>query len=216
MFLDEKISKQFFEIQKILLPELSIEVGAYDAEFSQMMTSIVDKPIAFEGNPRVYEKFKNKLNDIDYIHSAVSNKNESLSFYVQDRNEFWADGANSIKERIDTPDIKVETLNVPAISLDKYFTKNNKKTCLWIDCEGANEEVLTGAEELLKNVDSIFIEVELYEQWKDCWQIKDVEEYLKKFDFILLKFDKFWYGQANCIFIKKNLLNSDIVNILQK
>jgi FkbM family methyltransferase len=216
MFLDETISKQFFEIQQILLPELSIEVGAYDAEFSKMMKTIVNRPIAFEANPIVYEKFKNELDDINYINSAISNKEEPLSFYILDKDEaWWSDGASSIKKRNDNLNIS-ETVIVNSTSLDAYFIEKNKKTCLWIDCEGANEQVLTGAKELLNTVDSIFIEVELIDQWKDSWQMKNVEEYLEQFDFILLKSDKFWYGQANCIFIKRNLLNNDILKILQK
>lgn len=206
MFLNEEISKNFYEIQKILKPDISIEIGAYDADFSKMMLNVAKECYAFEANPYVYDKFKDSLTNIKYINKIVSDTDGSIPFYIHDKQEYWAEGSHSIKERTDNAKIK-EVVMVESICLDNYFSEIKNNCCLWIDCEGATEQVLLGSKNIINKVDSIFIEVDLIPQWHKIWLLSDVLKFLSDFEFTMVKMEKFWEGQANCIFVKERLVH---------
>lgn len=110
-------------------------------------------------------------------------------------------GNNSIKNR--NEDIQYDYIEVNAVSLNSYFNDiQNENIVLWIDCEGANEEVLTGASDILPFVSIIYIETEQYQFWKDQWLHDDVVNYLDGFGFKLLESRFAYENQQDVIFIK--------------
>ncbi len=197
MHSDKKMLQAFIDIQKVMLPSLSIEVGAYDADFSRSMIGIAKEIWAFEASPYVYEKFKN-IDGINYTNLAISNKSGLVDFEIQ-KNEHNLTANNSIMKRNDKSD--KEYIAVEAKSLNDLF-KDKKNITLWIDCEGANEQVLTGASEILPDVQSIFIEVETTKFWKDQWVESDVSQYLEGFGFRLSLSQPQYIKQYNQIYIK--------------
>ena len=199
---DEYLAEKFIKLQEQLKPKISIEIGAHEAEFSQLMSKKItkDNTWAFEANPIVYKKYSG-FNNFHYINKAISDKNNYIKFELQVGLE--DEGNNSIKNRKE--DKIYSYIDVESVTLDSMFS-DYKNICLWIDCEGANKEVLLGAHQVLKNTDSIFIEVEEIEYWEDQWLDVDVFKYLDDQGFALVEKKEQYEKQYNCIFIKKDLM----------
>lgn len=201
IYSNSELVSKFISLQKIIKPDVSIEIGAHAAEFSKEISNFVDKVYAFEASPYVYESV-GTISNVNYINKAVSNVDGFIKFEIQDDVTNLA-ANNSIINR--NEDKSYSYIEVESICLNNHFN-DYKNICLWIDCEGANREVLTGASDVLQNVSSIFIEVEELEFWKNQWLFKDVNDYLLNKGFVLFARDQ-EYGnhQYNCIFIKEEL-----------
>lgn len=208
MLIDQEMTNIFVEIQKKNKPDLIIEVGAFDAEFSHIILekNLCEKIFAFEASPYVYNKFKNNINKkINYLNLAISNYTGHIDFEVQVGQFDPAEcGNNSTLKRNEHK--QYNYIKVPCVKLDDYF-QNEKfnNICLWIDAEGANREVLTGAEKILEKTQSIFIETEGREFWKNQWLHQDVTNYLISKNFELVKQSPTYEAQFNCIFIKNKV-----------
>lgn len=197
MHSDNGMLADFISIQKIMLPDIAIEVGAYDADFSRAMVGIAKEVWAFEASPYVFNKFKG-IDGIKYLNLAISDMSGQVDFEIQsDHHKLTSN--NSIMKRNDKGN--KEYISVKSATLNELF-KDKKNIALWIDCEGANQQVLTGASEILPNVDSIFIEVETTKFWKDQWLEKDVREYLSNFGFRLSRSEPQYTNQYNQIYIR--------------
>lgn len=197
MYSDKNMLNAYLDMQKILLPNVSIEVGAYDADFSKAMVGIAKEVWAFEASPYVFNKFKD-IPGVNYLNLAISDKAGEVEFEIQKDLPLIISN-NSIMKRNDSSN--KEYISVKSVSLNDMF-KDKKNISLWIDCEGANEQVLTGASEILPNVVSIFIEVEGQKFWKDQWIEQDVKEYLAKFGFRLSMSEPQYTNQFNQIYIR--------------
>lgn len=207
MLIDEEMTKVFLGMQTALKPKVVIEVGAFNAEFSQIVVNqnICDEIYAFEASPYVYERFKDILpSKIQYIHSAISDHIGVIPFEIQSsEGDPSLHGNNSILNRNENK--AYDYVDVPCISLDEAF-EGISDICLWIDVEGANREVLLGSSRLLKNVQSIFIETEHQEFWKNQWLHDDVVKYLGEHGFVMACSQEQYAKQTNCIFVHKNYL----------
>lgn len=205
MIIDEEISLQYIDLIKTLNITTSIEVGAFNAEYSQIavIEKICPNIWAFEASPYVFQRFRDILpEEIKYRQMAISNFEGELEFEFQ--SEYQDPGSvsnNSIMRRNEDKSYTYE--KVYCASLDFLFKDGkDERISLWIDAEGANKEVLTGADKLLDSVVSIFIETEHKDFWKDGWLHADVESYLNSKGFKMIA-QKEQYGyQTNCIFIK--------------
>jgi FkbM family methyltransferase len=150
MIADEKILNLFINIQSLINPDISIEIGAHDADFSKEMKSFGVDIFAFEASPYVYNRFKNDMEEINYINKAVSDKNENIKFEIQMDVDPSIAGNNSIKNRNEKKDYSY--IEIESVSVDEYFKDINfSNGALWIDVEGASREVLFGAKERLKD-----------------------------------------------------------------
>lgn len=203
MFTDTPSLEAFVNIQSQLNPTMSIEVGAYDADFSKAVISTIGNCYAFEASRHVYDKFKSDMGDIKYINKAVSNHDGVIQFNIDTSKNPSEIGHNSIKLTTDLVPRETTSEKIECISLDSYFGDlKDQNICMWIDAEGANREVLLGAENTLKMVSSIYIEVEHAELWHMTWLKDDVVKYLNDQGFILFREDENYQFQSNCIFIR--------------
>jgi FkbM family methyltransferase len=206
MFTDNELLDIYVKMQEKNKPEISIEIGAFDADFSKSMVPICKNIYAFEASPFVYRKFKNDMQGINYINKAVSDKNEKIKFKMIGNLNFSDIGHNSIKDRVHQTDIKIAKID--SITINSYFKDYNNNTfTLWIDCEGSNKEVLTGASDILKQTQTILIETEIEPIWKNQWLHNDVCIYLNSFGFDLYLEKESGDLQKNCIFVNHNLIN---------
>ena len=199
----EELTSAFIRMQKDLVPDVSIEVGAHAAEFSNTMAMAGIRAYAFEASPYVYENFKDSVHPgVKYINKAVSYQDDMVMFQIDKRFDPKNTGHNTIMKRAE--DLDYEYVKVEAVSLDD-FSGIDANIVLWIDCEGANREVLSGASKLLNKVSSIHIEVETKEFWKNQWLLKDVENYLAGYGFKeFARADVDIYGhQVNIIYVKE-------------
>lgn len=208
------ILDMFLNIQKHINPDISIEVGAFNAEFSKEMKYFDIDIFAFEASPYVYETFKNEMEKIKYLNNAVSNKNGKIKFEIQAHFNPHTTGNNSIKNR--NEDKAYTYIDVDSVSINEYFNNYTfSKGALWIDAEGASEEVLTGASNKLKDFGSIYIELEHKEFWNGCWKRENVIEYLKQYGFHLFYELPCYVDQSDAIFISDKYIK-EINEIIPK
>ena len=224
----------FFLIQEEVRPKISIEVGANSAEFSKKIkqdhTNI--KSWAFEANPYVHKHYADSLQDagVEYINSAITNKIGKTRFLIQEgylNNGEWDGkrinriiGNNSLLIR-DQDDVlysapKIDCNTLDGLFIDSGILNSNDTVCMWIDVEGATEQVLSNSNKTLKQSDSIFIEVEDFKFWQDQWLAEDVIEFLVSQDFVPIARDYEYEKQNNYIFIKSKLMNNNkILNLVE-
>lgn len=224
----------FFLIQEEVRPKISIEVGANSAEFSKKIkqdhTNI--KSWAFEANPYVHKHYADSLQDagVEYINAAITNKIGKTRFLIQEgylNNGEWDGkrinriiGNNSLLIR-DQDDVlysapKIDCNTLDGLFIDSGILNSNDTVCMWIDVEGATEQVLSNSNKTLKQSDSIFIEVEDFKFWQDQWLAEDVIEFLVSQDFVPIARDYEYEKQNNYIFIKSRLMNNNkILNLVE-
>ena len=226
LLIDELIDL-FFLIQEEVKPKISIEVGANSAEFSkkikQNQTDI--KSWAFEANPYVHKHYADSLQNagVEYINAAITNKIGKTRFLIQEaylNNGEWDGkrinriiGNNSLLIR-DQDDVLYSAPKIDCHTLDGFFIdsgilNSNDTVCIWIDVEGATEQVLSSSNKTLKQADSIFIEVEDFKFWQDQWLAEDVIKFLVSQDFVPIARDYEYEKQNNYIFIKSKLMNNN-------
>lgn len=197
-----QLSRTFINMQEAMRPDYAIEVGAHAAEFSvEMANKFGIKAKAFEANIDVYNKYSKAVqsNLVDYVNCAISDSDGAVSFNIH-HSEMAGD--NSIKKRSNIKILK--SYDVQAYSLDSYFKDYDfAKACLWIDVEGANKEVLSGAIETLKRCSSIFIETEDIGFWQEQWLTKDVQDFLENQGFEKIAHENVYSMQKNIIFRRK-------------
>lgn len=201
MYTNEDFMSFFIDLQDNLHPTMAIEVGAFDADFSNAICKKGVKSYAFEASPYIYDRFRESMGQITYINKAISNFDGTIQFEIIEKNNPSLVGNNSIKNR--SEDTQYSYIEVDSVSLNSYFKDiQDENIVLWIDCEGANEEVLTGASDILPFVSSIYIETEQCQFWKDQWLHDDVVNYLAGFGFKVLESRFAYENQQDTIFIK--------------
>lgn len=213
------LSSLFLDIQQILNPNISIEVGAHSAEFSQQIISRHPQITswAFEANKNVYDLYCSNVRShgIKYLNIAVSDdfgmREFKVSTFHNDEKIDPTVGYNSLYEKLESG-WEYLTESVESVSLDGFFIENqavaiNDRVCLWIDVEGASREVLLGAKDILSITQSIFIEVEHKTHWVNQWLFSDVDTFLYSSGFIAIARDNEYgsIGQNNVIYIKRNI-----------
>jgi FkbM family methyltransferase len=198
------LSERFVSMQSELKIDFAIEVGAHEAEFAQEVSKLFNiNSIAIEANPAVFDKYGPGIKDdrVSYLNYAISDRNGHVDLLVH-RNDLA--GNNSIKTRLGQHDFK--KYSVKSYTLDSLVEElqlSFKNIALWIDCEGANKEVLTGATETLKLCSSIFIETEDIHYWEDQWLTDDVVNFLSLKGFNMLASENVYGAQKNIIFIRE-------------
>jgi FkbM family methyltransferase len=213
-------ASMFLHLQKLLKPDLSLEVGAYQADYSKKMRALFPAihVAAFEANPEAHRHFRKLENfhqkRIAYLNLALSDINGTVAF-----NQVLEDAGlsqrNSLLER---PDLQTLGLKVPSITGDAFISEHPAENiALWIDVEGAQEKVLMGFQGALERraVASLFIEVEQGEQWRDQWQAGEVTVWLLRFGYAPVLCDaEYWQpqrekNQYNLIFVRAGDINAE-------
>ena len=205
MFTDVYSMVDFLKLQDDLSPTMSIEVGAYDADFSvQMAKKMWSNIYAFEASKPVFHRYKDVLATeaprVNYINKAITNYEGLVEVFYDLKTNPEDVGHNGIKSgRYEIG----HSENIECISLDIFFKDiQNENIALWIDCEGANREVLTGAEKTLSLCSSVYIEVEDKPIWDDIWLKDDVLRFMQNKGFV--QYAEYGYApdQSNMIFIR--------------
>jgi len=217
--LARELADLFLTIQKTLKPQVSYEIGAFEASFSVKLKNCLQDvdAYAFEANPFNYKHWTSRRNfsDINYLHMAVSDSDGMLQFSLQDTVKETGEhvkkvrGNNSLMQRSDKT-MTYKCVDVMGKRLDTFAAENNlqgKRACAWIDVEGAQKMVLMGARQVLSNdVVSVLIEVEEHSFWEDQWLAPEVLEYLSNLDFVCVARDFEYRKQHNVLLIKRKYL----------
>lgn len=207
------LKTKFTELTKFLRPELVLEIGAREAEYSKEIGQALSdsKVFAFEAYPFNYNLFRNVVTaaapNIQYLNLAVADSNSPVTFYV---NKFIDDkavaentGRNSIIQR--TGNAVAEGVTVDCTTIDAFRDHHglDARFTAWIDVEGAQAAVLRGMTMSLTDCLALHIEVEEYEYWEGQWLAEDVTKYLAMVGMIPVARDFESRMQHNRVYINK-------------
>lgn len=180
----KKYKQKFEAIKKLLNKDdpVIVEVGAHFGEDSlRFLEFFSDAAIyCFEPDPRCIKIFKKYVNSprCTLIEKALSQERGVASFYQSYKphhgpvpekydwisyedyyeNYLNSSGASSLKRGYDS--VMSETINVETDTYDNFIEEYQlpEVDLLWIDVQGAEKDVLVGAQKNLKNVNNIIIE----------------------------------------------------------
>jgi FkbM family methyltransferase len=202
----------FFELVELARPGLFVEAGAFDAAASLRVAAMEhpSRVVAFEANPSNFELWTRKTDfaghGVEYLHLAVSDTGQPVTFHVRSGSGDDTFEDNSILPRAGgvaaSPD---DLATVDSVTLDGYFGSSTR-SALWVDVEGANEQVLTGATEFLGTCDVLKIEVEDTPLWEGQWLAGDVLESVVGSGMWPLARDVQADGQYNLVFVGERLV----------
>lgn len=214
----------FYEMQKLIQPYSTIEIGACEAEFSCEMLEVLNNKniFAVEANPAIYNKISNEKvvildNEIRYENLLISDHTGEDIFNYQGPIENNAHATNSILWKIDNY-FEKHPQTMVCMTLDDYAKSRSIKGSygLWIDVEGANKHVLIGGIQTLRDTTSIHIEIETEPIWEGQWIESDISEFLARYGFIQLGYQQQGEFQKDAIYIKEDLLSERIVHCLSE
>jgi len=157
---ERSLTKYLDEIRGGIFIDIGANIGRYTVKVARQMgpSGLV---VAIEPDP---ENFKalianidiNKLTNVRAINVACWNRTEDLSLSIAPD---WDRGVSSIKEKVSSQSISVKGIRLDDILTDLGI---NNTTCIKIDVEGAEEEVIQGAVHIINNSDNLKI---IFESW---------------------------------------------------
>lgn len=216
MPLTRAIEGLFDDLIDILAPRTIMEVGAFEADFSRRAKARHPdaEVIALEANPRVYSHFEGKLkgSGVEYRHLAAGSEARDATIHIP---EVIANSAMPHVGRMGSlhvvglRDSQTVAVTVPMLPLDHVAPDTPAPIVLWIDVEGAANQVLDGAEATLAATDLLICELESRPVWKE--QVLDgaVRERLETAGFVMVARDCQKWFQYNAIFARPALLKRD-------
>ena len=153
-----------------------IDAGANQGKVSQAVKYIFPEATvyAFEPNQKLHSTIKNTIkNKLTLISFALSDKNGIAKFHS------YTDPAMSSLLPL-AEDKNKKIIKVKTVTIDKYFKNKNlkKEVFLKIDTQGAEELILRGAKNTLKNISIIHIETFFSELYKNQTYFEKVYKFL--------------------------------------
>jgi FkbM family methyltransferase len=212
------IEPLFDKIIDIVKPGVIAEIGAFEASFAKKMHATYkdSRIFAFEANPRVFERFANEFcaEGISYIHVAVGASTGTATIHIPDQ---IANSAMPFVNRmaslkvVGLRDSKTTPVEVPIDTLDNLLEaeKLTRRCALWIDVEGAVDQVLDGAAKTLAKTDLLICELESSQVWENQILGKDIRNRLEDLGFSIVSRDCQKWFQYNAIFVNKKTLESN-------
>ncbi|MFE4336709.1 FkbM family methyltransferase [Streptomyces sp. NPDC056831] len=219
----EELDRLFLELVSLLQPRVFVEAGAHEAETSLAIAAVVPDcaVVAFEANPYVHRKFTAgtdfAANRVDYRHQALSSRPGEVTFLVITDSASLTDdrveGYNSLLRRVGGDwlgDVEYEEVTVAATTLDLEFADRPGPFALWLDVEGATEQVLTGGREFLDRCDLLKVEVEETPFWQDQWLAEDVVAELREHGLEPVARDTQTEEQYNVVFASRRFRATEV------
>lgn len=206
----------FFRTVSALSPDLFIEAGAKDAGSSRRARRRLPhaRVVAFEANPYTHRRFR-AANDVpelrvEYHHLALSDAPGTIRFNVRRRADGRpsADGQGSLSQRDDYAE-GYKAVDVQCTTLDTFFAQSEHSHCaLWIDVEGASEQVLAGAQTILSGTAVAIIEVQDQIYWRtQTWLFDDVLRCFHQAGMVPIARDFQSRYQYNVVFVRESALD---------
>jgi len=146
-----------------------LDIGAWVGTWTMAMNSFCGKVIAFEPDPVHYECLvKNCSEDVETHQLAVGNEEKMISLSDDDFTQ-----AKRVMGDGNIPMVTIDSLNLDDVDLIK------------IDVEGYEMEVLKDADQTLKNVEYLMIELNNNSKKYGSSNL-EIEKYLKKMEFEII------------------------------
>jgi FkbM family methyltransferase len=194
-------------------PKGIIHIGAHEgSELNTYLEMGVKNILFIEANPEVFEKLYKNVGEypgVKALNYAISNKNDFLTLHVTTNDQ--SSSLLKLKRHLDLyPDITEEKqVKVPSRKLDSLIEEliitPEDYNLLVIDIQGAELLALEGAENTLKFIDAIQLEVNFEELYENCALAWQVDEFLMKHGFIrIVTFTYFHPEWGDAFYIRKN------------
>lgn len=218
------VQNLFLALQTVLQPDLTLEIGALFAQFSQEMSRRGIEAHAFEANPYTHDAFVRRLARrapaMKYHHLAISDADGEATFQIRRA----ASGRpmrkatnNSLLTR-ENPNTDYEMVTVPASRLDSFLAGHGldgRTFSAWIDVEGALGKVTAGFGTALQSCLGLIVEVEEKRFWQDQMLAHDVMEYMDGQGMVPVARDFEYRHQYNLLYLRKDVFaRSDVRMVL--
>lgn len=159
---------------------------------------------AFEPDPRAISTWKKttRSNRAKLVEVAIGAEDGEISFHQsdgqRDRYKTGWDRSGSIRapkaHLEDDPDITFEnSITVPMRSLDSWCSENGIKQIdfIWADLQGAERDLIKGAQQMLPNVRYLYTEYSNRELYEGQWTLDQIQDALPNHQLL-----KTWSGDA--------------------
>ena len=168
----------------------------------------------FEPQKKIFETLKTNLGtkpNIKFYNYGLGSENKIVQLYLDE-----SDGqSSSILEPLMHLEMNpnVSFQGKEEIEIKRYDDLLiDNVNFLNIDIQGYELEALKGAYKILHNIDYIYLEVNRDYVYKDCSLVKDIDDFLKQFNFYRFE-TKWWkgfyiWGDAFYINLNRNKVNS--------
>ena len=169
-------------------PAVICDIGSLDGHQAVGFKRICPEAevIAFEANPRNYAAViaDERVNGagIRVENLAVSDQTGRVEFNLVDVPEDlpWARGTSSLLERRSEEALTATKVGVQATRLDDYLRETEGTVALWIDVEGALDQVISGLSGIAARVVLIHLEAEDVALWQGQATWPEVERELTR------------------------------------
>jgi FkbM family methyltransferase len=207
----------FFQgLQRVLKPDIALEIGAHMAPFSQRMARLGIEAHAFEANPYNHKAFASRVQrrapTVQYHHLAMSDTDGEVTFQIKatrDGKEVKKiAGNNSLLQRSD-PAFVYESVTVPSVRLDSFLANRGlegRSFSAWIDVEGALGKVTAGFGSALQGCLSLIVEVEEVNYWQGQMLVFGVMRYFAGQGMVPVARDFEAAHQYNLVYLRKDVL----------
>lgn len=202
---EEHVVKLFKTMQLLTIFEIGACEGEDSIKYSRLFPN--SKIYTFEPLPNNFNHIQSNISkynvkNIYPYNKALSSKNGVAEFFVSEgrpadaADEDWDFGNKSSsllppKSHVDVFDfVKFEhRIEVETVTLETFCKENNIKVIDFIhmDVQGAELMVLEGAASFISSIKAIWLEVSTVHLYKDQPLVNDVQQFMAKHDFVLLK-----------------------------
>lgn len=206
----------FKEIVSLLSPDVLLEIGARQADFSFDLSSQLPNTrfVCFEANKHSFDTFNKRFKEIanvEYLHLAISNSNGLTKIKIPKGNnaDLLIKGNASLNSRTDYDAGYIDE-TVMSMTLDAFCSdiKPEKSVCAWVDVEGHFGAVYQGGLNTISRLDALFIELEEKSFWQDQLLASEIFSLLHKSGMVAIARDsESRFFQYNVIFVKQHLID---------
>ncbi|MEK7075245.1 MAG: FkbM family methyltransferase [Patescibacteria group bacterium] len=173
---DPEVRLTKFFINNLNENDVFFDLGANYGYYSLLASKLVGsqgKVFSFEPDPEnfIFLK-KNKRENISILNKAVTDLNGVVDFYTKRLAKDKMNSAIDIENsRISSKDELYRKITVESITLDDFCSKNKiYPDFIKIDVEGAEEKVLKGAQEILKNQSPIIAMEVIFDPFTEIYK----------------------------------------------
>jgi FkbM family methyltransferase len=218
--------KKYINKNNPVIIEIGSNIGTTTALFLKNFPEA--KIFCFEPDPSLVLKFKENIKNknVSLFEVAIGNTNGTTVF-------FRSSGTNPLEDRTQSGSIKKpknhllqhpdivfkEKISVPVIRLDDWFKQQNinEVDFIWADIQGAEEDLILGATEVLKKTKYFYTEYSNLEDYEGQINLKKICSLLNNF-FIhrIFYYDVFMVNINLPTSVKKNNLLSELKIKLRK
>jgi len=212
----ERLQAFFLELQGILRPPLSLEIGAHKAQYSRWMCRLGGEVHAFEANPHNHAAFAPRIRTrspaVNYHHMAMSDIDGTVTFQVKVSRDgkkiSKVSGSNSLR-LVSHPSVEYERVEVPSTRLDTFLRERGlegREFSAWIDVEGALDKVTAGFGDALGSCLSLIVEVEEVPFWQGQMLRHDAMRYFFGEGLVPVARDFERPHQYNIVYLRRDML----------